>query len=55
MRLGDFEIHLLVASGRHPDAGTLFGVVPKAVWQRQRRTTCCGPPAWARWCATAAV
>ena len=36
MRLGDFEIHLLVASGWHPDAGTLFGVVPKAVWQRQR-------------------
>jgi glyoxylase-like metal-dependent hydrolase (beta-lactamase superfamily II) len=37
MRLGDFEIHLAVAGGWHPDAGTLFGVVPKAVWQRQRR------------------
>jgi glyoxylase-like metal-dependent hydrolase (beta-lactamase superfamily II) len=36
MRLGDFEIHLLVAGGWHPDGGTLFGVVPKAVWQRRR-------------------
>jgi glyoxylase-like metal-dependent hydrolase (beta-lactamase superfamily II) len=36
MRLGDFEIHLLVAGGWHPDGGTLFGVVPKALWQRQR-------------------
>jgi glyoxylase-like metal-dependent hydrolase (beta-lactamase superfamily II) len=36
MRLGDFEIHLLVAGGWRPDGGTLFGVVPKALWQRQR-------------------
>jgi glyoxylase-like metal-dependent hydrolase (beta-lactamase superfamily II) len=36
MRLGDFEIHLLVAGGWHPDGGTLFGVVPKAVWQRRQ-------------------
>src|SRR3989440_8306491 len=36
MRLGEFEIHLLVAGGWHPDGGTLFGVVPKAVWQRRR-------------------
>jgi glyoxylase-like metal-dependent hydrolase (beta-lactamase superfamily II) len=36
MRLGDFEIHLLVAGGWHPDGGTLFGVVPKALWQRRR-------------------
>ena len=36
MRLGDFEIHLLVAGGWHPDGGTLFGVVPKAMWQRCR-------------------
>src|SRR5437763_16106843 len=36
MRLGDFEIHLLVAGGWRPDGGTLFGVVPKAVWQRRR-------------------
>ncbi|HSR25474.1 MAG TPA: MBL fold metallo-hydrolase [Candidatus Eisenbacteria bacterium] len=36
MRLGEFEIHLLVAGGWHPDGGTLFGVVPRALWQRQR-------------------
>lgn len=36
MRLGDFEIHLLVAGGWHPDGGTMFGVVPKTLWQRQR-------------------
>ena len=36
MRLGDFEIHLLVAGGWHPDGGTLFGVVPKALWQRRQ-------------------
>ena len=36
MRLGDFEIHLLVAGGWRPDAGTMFGVVPKAVWERRR-------------------
>src|SRR5215472_1467102 len=36
MRLGDFEVHLIVAGGWHPDGGTLFGVVPKALWQRRR-------------------
>ena len=36
MRLGEFEIHLLVAGGWHPDGGTLFGVVPRALWRRQR-------------------
>lgn len=36
MRLGDFEIHLMVAGGWHPDGGTLFGVVPKSLWQRRR-------------------
>jgi glyoxylase-like metal-dependent hydrolase (beta-lactamase superfamily II) len=36
MRLGDFEIHLLVAGGWHPDGGTMFGVVPKALWERRR-------------------
>ena len=36
MVLGDFEIHLLVAGGWHPDGGTLFGVVPKSVWQRRQ-------------------
>jgi len=50
MRLGEFEIYLMVAGGWHPDAGTFFGVVPKAVWQRRRpadeknliRTACVG-------------
>lgn len=36
MRLGDFEIHLLVAGGWRPDGGTLFGVVPKALWEKRR-------------------
>jgi glyoxylase-like metal-dependent hydrolase (beta-lactamase superfamily II) len=36
MRLGEFEIHLLVAGGWHPDGGTLFGVVPKVLWERRR-------------------
>jgi len=36
MRLGDFEIHLMVAGGWHPDGGTLFGVVPKSLWERRR-------------------
>lgn len=36
MRLGDFEIHLLVAGGWHPDGGTMFGVVPKVLWERQK-------------------
>lgn len=36
MRLGDFELHLMVAGGWHPDGGTLFGVVPKSLWQRRR-------------------
>jgi glyoxylase-like metal-dependent hydrolase (beta-lactamase superfamily II) len=36
VRLGDFEIHLMVAGGWHPDGGTLFGVVPKALWQRRK-------------------
>lgn len=36
MHLGDFEIHLLVAGGWQPDGGTLFGVVPKALWERRR-------------------
>ena len=37
MQLGDFEIHLLRAGGWRADGGTLFGVVPKTVWQRQAR------------------
>ncbi|HEY4027462.1 MAG TPA: MBL fold metallo-hydrolase [Candidatus Dormibacteraeota bacterium] len=50
MRLGDFEIHLLVAGGWHPDGGTMFGVVPKVLWERRMpadennlvRTACVG-------------
>lgn len=34
MRLGDFEIHLLVAGGWHPDGGAMFGVVPKTLWEK---------------------
>ena len=36
MRLGDFEIHLLVAGGWLNDGGASFGVVPKVLWQRQK-------------------
>lgn len=36
MRLGDFEIHLLVAGGWHGDGGATFGVVPKVLWERQK-------------------
>ena len=36
MNFGDFELHLLVAGGWKPDGGTLFGVVPKALWQRKK-------------------
>lgn len=36
MRLGEFEIHLLVAGGWHPDGGTMFGVIPKVLWERQK-------------------
>ena len=36
VRLGDFEIHLLVAGGWRPDGGTMFGVVPKSLWERRR-------------------
>ncbi len=36
MRLGDFEIHLLVAGGWRPDGGTMFGVVPKVLWERHK-------------------
>ncbi len=37
MWLGDVEIHLMVAGGWHPDGGTMFGVVPKVLWERERR------------------
>jgi glyoxylase-like metal-dependent hydrolase (beta-lactamase superfamily II) len=36
MQLGDFEIHLLVAGGWHPDGGTMFGVVPRVLWERHK-------------------
>jgi glyoxylase-like metal-dependent hydrolase (beta-lactamase superfamily II) len=36
MRFGDFEIHLLLAGGWRPDGGSLFGVVPKVLWERQK-------------------
>ncbi len=36
MKLGDFEIHLLVAGGWKPDGGTMYGVVPKVLWERQK-------------------
>jgi glyoxylase-like metal-dependent hydrolase (beta-lactamase superfamily II) len=36
VRLGDFELHLLVAGGWKADGGMLFGVVPKVLWERQK-------------------
>ncbi|HLH70425.1 MAG TPA: MBL fold metallo-hydrolase [Candidatus Dormibacteraeota bacterium] len=36
MQLGDFELHLVVAGGWHPDGGTFFGVVPKVLWERRK-------------------
>jgi glyoxylase-like metal-dependent hydrolase (beta-lactamase superfamily II) len=36
VRVGDFEIHLMVAGGWHPDGGTMFGVVPKVMWERRK-------------------
>ena len=36
MRLGDFEIHLLVSGGWLSDGGATFGVVPKVLWERQK-------------------
>lgn len=36
MNLGDFELHLLVASRMKFDGGLVFGVVPKVVWERMR-------------------
>ena len=34
MRLGDFELHLLVTARMKFDGGLVFGVVPKVVWER---------------------
>ncbi|HVB78175.1 MAG TPA: MBL fold metallo-hydrolase [Candidatus Nitrosotalea sp.] len=36
MRLGDFELHLICAGGWRPDGGTMFGVVPKVLWERHK-------------------
>ncbi|TME15726.1 MAG: MBL fold metallo-hydrolase [Chloroflexi bacterium] len=36
MKLGDFEIHLLVAGRMRFDGGLVFGVVPKVVWERYK-------------------
>ena len=36
VRLGDFELHLLTASRMKFDGGMAFGVVPKALWERQK-------------------
>ena len=36
MNLGDFELHLLVASRMRFDGGLVFGVVPKVVWERHK-------------------
>ena len=36
MRVGDFELHLLVASRMRFDGGLVFGVVPKVVWERHK-------------------
>jgi glyoxylase-like metal-dependent hydrolase (beta-lactamase superfamily II) len=34
--LGDFELHLLVAGTWRPDGGTVFGMVPKVLWEREK-------------------
>jgi glyoxylase-like metal-dependent hydrolase (beta-lactamase superfamily II) len=36
MRVGDFEIHLLVASRMKFDGGMAFGVVPKVLWEKHK-------------------
>jgi glyoxylase-like metal-dependent hydrolase (beta-lactamase superfamily II) len=36
VRLGDFELHLLVAAGWKADGGLMFGVVPKVLWEKQK-------------------
>ena len=36
MNFGDFEIHLLRAGGWRPDGGSMFGVIPKVLWERRK-------------------
>ncbi len=36
MRLGDLELHLLMAGHWKADGGLMFGVVPKVLWEKHR-------------------
>src|SRR5579864_1076889 len=36
VRLGDLELHLLVAERWKADGGLMFGVVPKVLWEKQK-------------------
>ena len=36
MKLGDLELHLLIAGRWKADGGLMFGVVPKVLWEKQR-------------------
>lgn len=36
MRMGDLELHLLIASHWKADGGLMFGVVPKILWSKQK-------------------
>src|ERR1700737_2064109 len=36
MRLGDLELHLLIAGHWKADGGLMFGVVPKVLWEKQK-------------------
>jgi len=36
MRLGDLELHLLVAERWKADGGLMFGVVPRVLWEKQK-------------------
>lgn len=36
MRLGDFEVHLLLAARWKADGGMMFGVVPKVLWEKRK-------------------
>src|SRR5258706_12254398 len=35
MRLGDLELHLLIAGHWKADGGLMFGVVPKVMWEKK--------------------
>jgi glyoxylase-like metal-dependent hydrolase (beta-lactamase superfamily II) len=36
VKLGDFELHLLVTDRWKADGGLMFGVVPKVLWEKQK-------------------